>query len=138
MDVLFSWWMPLESCLPVPNYLKQLPKAASRLKPLWSIHSNTQHYHRLLSRERDCFCACQENSSCCIHWPPRKLGCLAIVHEIFPRGTLADEPSGTKEQWLYSALCSPWQGLHHLLKYHHQQVHIHNAYRKHFISQKQL
>lgn len=86
IDVPFSCWMPLESCLPVPNYLKQLPNAASRHKPLWSIHFNTQHYHWLVLRERDCFCACQENNSCCIHWPPRKLGCLAIVHGIFPQG----------------------------------------------------
>lgn len=85
MDVPFSSWMPLESCLPVPNYLKQLPNAASRLKPLWTIHFNTEHSHWLVSRERDCFCDCQENNSCCIHWPPRKLGCLAIVLEIFPR-----------------------------------------------------
>lgn len=34
-------------------------------------------------RERDCFCAHQENNSC-IHWPPRKLRCLATVHGIFP------------------------------------------------------
>ena len=27
----------------------------------------------------------QENNSC-IHWPPRKLGCLAIVDGIFPQG----------------------------------------------------
>lgn len=86
MDVPFSCWTPFESCLPAPNYLKQLPNAASRHKPLWSIHFNTQHYHWLVLRERGCFCACQENNSCCIHWPPRKRGGLAIVHGIFPQG----------------------------------------------------
>ena len=59
----------------------------------------------------------------CTGFSPRGSGWWAIQH--------------TKEEWLYSAFCSPWQGLHHLLKYH-QQVYIYTAYRKRFISQKQL
>lgn len=97
MDVLFSCWMPLESCLQVPNYLKQLPNAASRLKPLWSIHFNTQHYHWLASREGLLLClsgkqqllyslASQETTMPC------------HCAQDFPPGAPADEPSGTPKR----------------------------------------
>ena len=113
MDVLFSCWMPLESYFLVPNYLKQLTNAAPRLKPLWRIHFNTQRYHWLVSRVGggvgwgDCFCACQENRSCCIHWPPRKLGCLAIVDGIFPQGIwLMYHPTHQRGMALFCPLLS--------------------------------
>ena len=114
MDVVFSCWMPLESYFPVPNYLKQLTNAAPRLKPgTWSIHFNTQLYHWLVSGEwgvgwgwEDCFCAYQENNRC-IHWPPRKLGCLAIVDGISPQGIwLMYHPTHQRGMALFRPLLS--------------------------------
>lgn len=98
-----SCWTPLESRLPVRNYLgsclTQLPDSNLCGVSILILSIITDW-----CEENDCFCACQENDSPGIHRPPRKQGCQATGSREW---CSSHEPSGIqKGTWLYAVLCS--------------------------------